>query len=45
MATLDDDGLKALKNLMEATIDEVIEAKRLVTKDEFYEKTVKSWKS
>jgi hypothetical protein len=34
MATLDNDDFKALKNLMEVTIDEVIETKGLVTKDD-----------
>ena len=47
MATLDNDDLKAIKNLIEVTIDEAIEAKGLVTKedishlpskDEFYTK-------
>ena len=46
MATLDNDDLKALKGLMEVTIDEAIEAKlvtkedisHLPTKDEFYAK-------
>ena len=50
MAKLDDADLKAIKNLMEVTIDEAIEAKGLVTKDdishlptkdEFYEETGK----
>lgn len=44
MATLDNDDLKALKSLMEVTIDEAIEEKlvtkddvsHLPTKDEFY---------
>ena len=48
MATLDNDDLKAIKALMEVTIDEAIETKGLVTKadishlptkDEFYEQT------
>jgi hypothetical protein len=47
MATLDNDDLKAIKGLIEVTVDEVIEAKGLVTKedishlptkDEFYTK-------
>ena len=47
MATLDKDDLKAIKGLIEVTVDEVIEAKGLVTKedishlptkDEFYTK-------
>lgn len=47
MATLDDDDFKAIKGLMEVTIEEAIEAKGLVTKedishlptkDEFYTK-------
>ena len=47
MATLDNDDLKAIKNLMEVTIDEAIDSKGLVTKenvshlptkDEFYTK-------
>jgi len=47
MATLDDHDLKAIKNLMEVTVDEVIEKRELVskkdlshlpTKDEFYNK-------
>ena len=47
MATLDNDDLKALKDLMEVTIEEAIETKGLVTKkdlshlptkDEFYTK-------
>ena len=47
MATLDNDKLKAIKALMEVTIDEAIETKGLVTKadishlptkDEFYTK-------
>jgi chaperonin cofactor prefoldin len=50
MAKLDDDDLKAIKNLMEVTIDDAIEKKELVTKkdishlptkDEFYEQTGK----
>jgi hypothetical protein len=50
MAALDNDDLKAIKNLMEVTIDESIEKKELVTKkdishlpnkDEFYEQTGK----
>lgn len=45
---LDNDDLKAIKDLMEVTIDEAIEKKKLVTKkdlshlptkDEFYEQT------
>jgi hypothetical protein len=48
MATLDNDDLKAIKALMEVTIDEAIETKGVVTKadishlptkDEFYEQT------
>ena len=48
MAALDNDDLKAIKTLMEVTIDEAIETKGLVTKadishlptkDEFYEQT------
>ena len=48
MAMLDNDDLKAIKDLMEVTIDEAIEKKKLVTKkdlshlptkDEFYEQT------
>lgn len=48
MAKLDNDDLKAIKDLMEVTIDEAIEKKELVTKndishlptkDEFYEQT------
>jgi hypothetical protein len=47
MATLDDADLKAIKGLIEVTIDEAIDTKGLVTKadishlptkDEFYEK-------
>jgi len=46
MATLDNDDLKAIKNLMEVTIDEAVEEKlvtkedisHLPTKDEFYSK-------
>ena len=47
MATLDDDDFKAIKGLMEVTIEEAIETKGLVTKkdishlptkDEFYTK-------
>jgi hypothetical protein len=46
MATLDNEDLKAIKNLMEVTIDEAIEEKlvtkqdlsHLPTKDEFYTK-------
>jgi hypothetical protein len=47
MAKLDSDDLKAIKGLIEVTVDEVIEAKGLVTKedishlptkDEFYTK-------
>jgi hypothetical protein len=46
MATLDNDDLKAIKNLMEVTIDEAVEEKlvtkddisHLPTKDEFYGK-------
>jgi len=47
MATLDNDDLKALKGLIEVTLDDVIETKGLVTKedishlptkDEFYTK-------
>ena len=47
MATLDNDDLKAIKDLMQVTIDEAIETKGLVTKadishlptkDEFYGK-------
>ena len=47
MATLDDQDLKAIKNLLEVTVDEVIEKRELVTKndlshlptkDEFYGK-------
>ena len=37
MATLDSNDLKAIKDLMEVTIEEAIE-KSLATKDEFYEK-------
>lgn len=48
MATLDDTDLKAIKNLMEVTIDEKVEdgtlasgdaISHLLTKDEFYEKS------
>ena len=48
MATLDNDDLKAIKDLMGVTIDEAIEKQELVTKkdishlptkDEFYEQT------
>ena len=48
MAKLDNDDLKAIKDLMEVTIEEAIESKGLVTKDdishlttkdEFYEQT------
>ena len=45
MATLDDDDLKAIKNLMEVTFDEKLDEKldvklsHLPTKDEFYEQT------
>jgi hypothetical protein len=47
MATLDDDDLKAFKDLMQVTIEDAIESKGLVTKedvshlptkDEFYTK-------
>jgi hypothetical protein len=47
MAKLDDDDLKAIKDLVEVTVDEVIEKKELVTKsdlshlptkDEFFNK-------
>jgi hypothetical protein len=47
MATLDSDDLKAIENLIEAKMDEVIEKRQLVTKDDlshlptkdnFYEK-------
>ena len=47
MATLDNDDLKAIKGLIEVTVDEVIEKRELVTKsdishlstkDEFYAK-------
>ena len=46
MATLDNEDLKAIKNLMEVTIDEAVEEKlvtksdisHLPTKDEFYTK-------
>ncbi len=47
MATLDKDDLKAIKGLIEVTVDEVLETKGLVTKenirhlptkDEFYSK-------
>ena len=50
MASLDDADLKAIKDLMEVTIDEAIDNKELVTKkdishlptkDEFYEQTGK----
>jgi len=50
MVKLDDTDLKAIKNLMEVTIDEVVEKRELVsksdlshlpTKDEFYEQTGK----
>ena len=50
MAVLDDNDLKAIKDLMKVTIDEAIEEKGLVTKedishlptkDEFYEQTGK----
>ena len=50
MSTLDDADLKAIKGLIEVTIDEKIEEKGLVTKDdishlptknEFYEETSK----
>ncbi|HEY3310335.1 MAG TPA: hypothetical protein VGK00_01735 [Anaerolineales bacterium] len=34
MATLDNDDLKAIKGLLEVTIDEAIETKALVTKDD-----------
>jgi predicted nuclease with TOPRIM domain len=34
MATLDDQDLKAIKDLMEVTIDEVIEKRELVTKND-----------
>lgn len=34
MTTLDNDDFKALKNLMVVTIEEVIESKGLVTKDD-----------
>jgi hypothetical protein len=43
MATLDDDDLKAIKNLIEVTFDEKLDEKlddklsHLPTKDEFYE--------
>jgi len=48
MAKLDDADLKAIKDLMEVTIDEVLDKKEVVvkgdlshlpTKDEFYEQT------
>ena len=46
MATLDNEDLKAIKNLMEATMDKVIEEKlvtknitgQLLTKNDFYKK-------
>ena len=46
MATLDNDDLKAIKNLMEVAIDEAIEEKlftkdiigQLLTKSDFYKK-------
>jgi hypothetical protein len=50
MAKLDDEDMKAIKDLMEVTIDEAIEKNELVTKsdishlptkDEFYEQTEK----
>ena len=50
MATLDNDDLKAIKDLIEVTVEEVIDKKELVsksdishlpTKDEFYEETGK----
>jgi len=34
MATLDNDDLKAIKGLIEVTVDEVIETKGLVTKED-----------
>ncbi len=47
MATLDNEDLKAIKNLMEVTLDEAIEEKlvtkniigQLLTKNDFYKKT------
>lgn len=48
MAKLDNDDLKAIKNLVEVTVDEVLDKKGVVvkedlshlpTKDEFYEQT------
>jgi len=54
MAKLDNDDLKAIKDLMEVTIEEAIESKGLVTKDdishlptkdEFYEQTGEILKS
>jgi hypothetical protein len=36
MAMLDNDDFKAMKDLMQVTIDEVVESRGLVTKDEFY---------
>jgi hypothetical protein len=54
MANLDSDDLKAIKDLMEVTIDEAIEKRGLVTKsdishlptkDEFYEQTGEILKS
>ena len=52
MAKLDSDDLKAIKELMEVTINEAIETKGLVTKehishlptkDEFYDKMNELW--
>jgi hypothetical protein len=54
MANLDSDDLKAIKDLMEVTIDQAIEKRGLVTKsdishlptkDEFYEQTGEILKS
>ncbi len=48
MAKLDDDDFKAIKNLVEVTVDEILDKKgvavkgdlsHLPTKDEFYEQT------
>lgn len=41
MATLDNDDLKAIKNLMDVTIDEAIETKGLVTKEDISQRTAK----
>jgi len=54
MAKLDSDDLKAIKELIEVTVEDVIEKKELVTeadishlptKDEFYKRWMRLWES